>query len=92
MKALPLASAAALFVLAANSASAAGYALQGAPQGLPAGSWGYVFLPAAVGIALASVLTAPWGTRLAHRISGPALRRLFAAFLAVVGTSVWLAP
>ena len=73
-------------------ASAAGYALQGAPQGLPAGSWGYVFLPAAVGIALASVLTAPWGTRLAHRISGPALRRLFAAFLAVVGTSVWLAP
>ncbi|KFN44249.1 hypothetical protein N790_10760, partial [Arenimonas malthae CC-JY-1] len=73
-------------------ASAAGYALQGAPQGLPAGSWGFVFLPAAVGIALASVLTAPWGTRLAHRISGPALRRLFAAFLAVVGTSVWLAP
>ncbi|HBD19162.1 MAG TPA: sulfite exporter TauE/SafE family protein [Arenimonas sp.] len=73
-------------------ASAAGYALQGAPQGLPAGSWGYVFLPAAVGIALASVLTAPWGTRLAHRISGPALRRLFAVFLAVVGTSVWLAP
>lgn len=73
-------------------ASAAGYALQGAPQGLPAGSWGYVFLPAAVGIALASVLTAPLGTRLAHRISGPALRRLFAAFLAVVGTSVWLAP
>lgn len=73
-------------------ASAAGYALQGTPQGLPAGSWGYVFLPAAVGIALASVLTAPWGTRLAHRISGPALRRLFAVFLAVVGTSVWLAP
>lgn len=73
-------------------ASAAGYALQGAPQGLPAGSWGYVFLPAAVGIALASVLTAPLGTRLAHRLSGPALRRLFAVFLAVVGTSVWLAP
>ena len=73
-------------------ASAAGYALQGAPQGLPAGSWGYVFLPAAVGIALASVLTAPLGTRLAHRLSGPALRRVFAVFLAVVGTSVWLAP
>jgi uncharacterized membrane protein YfcA len=51
-----------------------------------------VFLPAAVGIALASVLTAPLGTRLAHRLSGPALRRVFAVFLAVVGTSVWLAP
>lgn len=73
-------------------ASAAGYALQGAPQGMPAGSWGYVYLPAAVGIALASVLAAPLGTRLAHRLSGAALRRVFAAFLALVGASVWFAP
>lgn len=73
-------------------ASAAGYALQGAPSGLPAGSWGYVYLPAAVGIALASVLCAPLGTRLAHAISGPALRRLFAVFLALVGASVFFSP
>jgi len=73
-------------------ASAAGYALQGAPTGLPAGSWGYVYLPAAAGIALASVLAAPLGTRLAHRLSGTALRRVFAAFLALVGASVWFAP
>ena len=72
-------------------ASAAGYAAHGpAPGSLPAGSWGYVFLPAAVGIALASVLTAPLGTRLAHRISGRALRTLFAVFLVLVGTSLWL--
>ena len=72
-------------------ASAAGYAAHGPPPGsLPAGSWGYVFLPAAVGIALASVLTAPLGTRLAHRISGQALRNLFAVFLVVVGSSLWL--
>lgn len=71
-------------------ASAAGYALHGpAPGQLPPGSWGYVFLPAAAGIALASVLTAPLGTRIAHRISGQALRRLFAGFLLLVGTSLW---
>ncbi len=71
-------------------ASAAGYASHAAPAGLPPGSWGYVFLPAAIGIALASVLTAPLGTRLAHRLSGPALRKVFALFLAVVGTSLVL--
>ena len=72
--------------------AAAGYALQAAPTGLPAGSWGYVYLPAAAGIAVASVLAAPMGTRLAHRLSGPALRRVFAAFLALVGLSIFLAP
>lgn len=72
--------------------AAAGYALQAPPAGLPAGSWGYVYLPAAAGIALASVLAAPLGTRLAHRLTGPALRRVFAVFLAVVGLSVFLAP
>jgi uncharacterized membrane protein YfcA len=71
-------------------ASAAGYAAHGpAPGSLPAGSWGYVFVPAAIGIAVASVFTAPLGTRLAHRISGLALRRIFAGFLLLVGTSLW---
>lgn len=69
-------------------ASALGYGGQPAPPGLPAGTWGYVFLPAAAGIALASVLTAPLGTRLAHRLSGRALRRLFAGFLLVAGVSL----
>ena len=72
-------------------ASAAGYAFHGpAPGLLPAGSWGYVYLPAAAGIAIASVLTAPLGTRLAHALSGAALKRVFALFLAVAGSSVWL--
>ena len=70
-------------------ASAAGYAAHGPVNGdLPPGSWGYVFVPAAVAIALASVLTAPVGTRLAHRLSGQALRRVFAAFLVLVGSSL----
>ncbi len=74
-------------------ASAAGFAFHGPVQGsLPAGSWGYVFLPAAIGIAVASVFTAPLGTKIAHGISGLALRRVFAGFLLLVGTSLWWGP
>jgi uncharacterized protein len=67
-------------------AAALGYALQ-APAGaltLP-GSVGYVYLPAAVGVAVTSVLAAPYGTRLAHRLSGVALKRVFAVFMLLVG-------
>ncbi|MDZ4349315.1 MAG: sulfite exporter TauE/SafE family protein [Xanthomonadaceae bacterium] len=71
-------------------ASAAGYALLGPQEGLPAGSIGYVFVPAAIGVALASVVTAPFGVRLAHWISGPALKRVFAGFLALIGISLIL--
>ena len=63
-------------------AAALSYALA-APEGLdmPPGSVGYVYLPAAGSIALASVLAAPLGARLAHRIGGLALKRVFAALL-----------
>ena len=60
-----------------------------APDGaLPRHALGYVYLPAAIGVAAASVLAAPWGTRLAHRLSGTALRRVFALFLLAVALSV----
>jgi uncharacterized protein len=71
-------------------ASAIGYASLGGSEGMPPGSVGYVYLPAAVGIALASVLVAPLGTRLAHAISGRTLRHVFAAFLVLVGASLLL--
>lgn len=66
-------------------AAATSYAVS-APAGLamPTGSLGYVYLPAALGIAVASVLFAPLGTRLAHRLGGPALKRIFAALLLAV--------
>ena len=51
------------------------------------GAFGYVYLPAAFGVALASVLAAPYGTRLAHALSGPALKRVFAVFLLLVGAA-----
>jgi uncharacterized membrane protein YfcA len=66
--------------------SALGYALQAPAGALPLpGAVGYVYLPAAVGVALASVLAAPYGVRLAHALSGLALKRVFALFLLVVG-------
>jgi uncharacterized membrane protein YfcA len=62
-------------------ASAAGYAAHAPAQAMPAGSVGYVFLPAAIGIGLASVLAAPLGVRIAHRVQPGTLRRIFAGFL-----------
>ncbi|WP_407353045.1 sulfite exporter TauE/SafE family protein [Luteimonas sp. R10] len=71
-------------------AAAAGYALQAPPGALPEHAIGYVYLPAAIGVAIASVLSAPLGTRLAHAISGAALRRVFAGFMVLVGASLLL--
>jgi uncharacterized membrane protein YfcA len=72
-------------------ASAAGYIGLGPEPGiLPVGSIGYVYLPAALGIAVASILAAPWGTKLAHRLSGTSLRRVFSLFLVLAGTAVAL--
>ena len=65
-----------------------GYALQAPAGALPlAGSIGYVYLPAALSVAIASVLAAPYGTRLAHALSGASLKRVFAGFLVLVGSS-----
>ena len=52
--------------------------------GLPRGSLGFVYVPAFVGISATSMLLAPVGARLAHRLKGPTLRRIFAAFLLVM--------
>lgn len=68
--------------------SALGYMLHRPPGGLAEYAVGYVYLPAALGVAAASVFAAPFGTRLAHRISGPALKRVFALFLVGVAASL----
>jgi uncharacterized membrane protein YfcA len=76
--------------VAIGLASAAGYALNAPPGALPGGlpALGYVYLPAALGVAVASILAAPYGTRLAHRISPLALKRIFAGFLLAVAAVV----
>ncbi|MEE9494164.1 MAG: sulfite exporter TauE/SafE family protein [Gammaproteobacteria bacterium] len=52
---------------------------------LPAGSTGYLYWPAFVAIVTTSVLMAPFGARLAHRLPQQILRKVFAVFLACLG-------
>lgn len=51
----------------------------------PEWSIGYVNIPAFLGIIVASVLSAPLGAKLAHKIPPLMLKRIFAVFLVVVG-------
>ena len=50
-------------------------------ENLPEGSFGYVYLPAFLGITTTSVFTAPIGARLAHRLPATKLKRYFALVL-----------
>ncbi len=48
---------------------------------LPAWSVGYVYLPAVAGIAVTSMMVAPVGARLAHRLPVNTLKKIFVVFL-----------
>ena len=56
-----------------------------AMQGLPSAALGFVYLPALLAVVSASVLFAPLGAWLAHRLSVQSLRQVFALFLALLG-------
>lgn len=72
-------------------AGAAGYVLGGYDKaGLPAGSVGFVYLPALIGIAAGSVLTAPLGARTTHRLPVRRLKRIFALLLLALGVRMAL--
>jgi uncharacterized membrane protein YfcA len=57
-------------------------------SGLPAGSLGFVYLPALLFVMSASILTAPLGARLAHRLPVQSLKRLFAALLVALAAKM----
>lgn len=57
---------------------------------LPAWSIGYVYVPALLGIASASMLTAPFGARWAHRLPTSTLKKIFAVFLVIIGIRMLL--
>ena len=70
-------------------AGAVGYAVAGSSvAGMPPWSVGFVYLPAFIGIAVTSVIAAPHGARLAHKLKGATLRRIFALFLIVMGIKI----
>lgn len=62
-------------------AGAIGYLVNGldAP-GMPENSIGFIYVPALLTIAVAGVLTAPLGARLAHRMPVKQLKKVFAVF------------
>lgn len=58
--------------------------------GLPAPHLGYVYLPAMLGCAIVSVITAPMGAKTAHRTNVAMLRKLFAVLLiGLAGKLLW---
>ena len=52
---------------------------------MPDYSWGYIYLPALICVALLSVLFAPVGAKLAHTVPVGLLKQFFAVLLIVVG-------
>jgi uncharacterized membrane protein YfcA len=63
-------------------AGTAGYVIQGLrTDGLPAGAFGYVYLPPLVLIVMTSMATAPLGARLAHGLPVKRLRVVLAVVL-----------
>ena len=63
-------------------ANVAGYAISGLKvENLPPASFGYIWLPGLVVIALCSVFTAPLGARAAHALPVDKLKRVFATIL-----------
>ena len=63
-------------------ANVAGYAISGLTvENLPPASFGYIWLPGLVVIALCSVFTAPLGARAAHALPVDRLKRVFATIL-----------
>ncbi len=56
-----------------------------AAENLPAGAWGFVHVPAFLGISAASLVTAQYGAKLAHHLPAALLKKLFALLLLLVG-------
>lgn len=68
-------------------AGTVGYLLSGLhATDLPAFTVGYVYVPGLVGIVCASLITAPLGVRMAHRLPVKRLKQVFAVLLAMMGT------
>ena len=70
-------------------ANVVGYVIAGQGlQGVPAYSFGYLWLPALVVIASCSVLMAPLGARTAHALPVKTLKRIFAGILMLLAVSM----
>ncbi|MFA7542239.1 MAG: sulfite exporter TauE/SafE family protein, partial [Lysobacterales bacterium] len=84
-------SAACGLLIALASAVVYGLSPRAQSMALPEFMLGYVFWPGALAIAATSVLTAPYGAAMAHRLSPIRLRRIFAGFLLLIAMMMSLA-
>jgi uncharacterized membrane protein YfcA len=67
-------------------AGTVGYVLNGrSASDLPDWCFGFVHLPSLAGLVVASVLLAPFGARAAHKLPVETLKKIFAAFLYIIG-------
>ena len=55
---------------------------------LPAHTLGYIYLPALLGVVALSMLAAPYGAKLAHRLPVKQLKRAFGLFLALLASKM----
>ena len=72
-------------------AGAAGYMFNSPASGLPGlaeGYAGFIYLPALLGVAAASIVTAPLGAKLAHSLPVRRLKKIFACLLLFMGTKM----
>ncbi len=53
-------------------------------EGLPSGSFGFVYLPAFIGLSLTSIVFAPLGAKLVYILPVKRIRQIFALFLTVI--------
>lgn len=53
---------------------------------LPSLSLGYVYLPALIGIVIGTLVTVPWGARMAHTMPVSRLKKIFAVILFILAT------
>jgi uncharacterized membrane protein YfcA len=63
-------------------AGTVGYMISGyGSNHLPDGSFGFIYLPALTGTVIASVIVAPYGAKLAHRLPVATLKKAFAGII-----------
>ena len=53
---------------------------------LPPFSVGYVYLPALIGIVIGTLVTVPWGAKMAHTLPVSSLKKIFAVILFILAT------
>lgn len=71
------------------AAGVVGYIVGGwSVPGLPGPSFGFVYLPAFLGVVLSTIFMAPVGARVAHRLPVKQLKRAFGAMLALLATKM----